>query len=249
MKPRCARLRFLPPRVAAVALLLTKSVLGQSTSEATSGTTSDTTSDTPGAQACNCMRTGFHLRVSSGLGYFAIRGNGPSGEVSLSTVGSSVGIAGGGTIVRGLALAGALHAVQGTGPFHGGPFENAVIQPSPANGSAPANAGAEVTLVQFGLLLDWFPNPRLGWHIGAMVAPGGVVVTTLADGADMSSSVTPSGSMFGGYDFCVANNVSLGLMLVASGVARAALEDSDRNETGYRVQAISFALQSSFLFY
>jgi len=244
MKPASACFAFLLLRVAAAALLLTTPALGQSGQSAASAQP-DTSMTT---QACDCMHTGFHFRVSSGLGYLAIRGDVPSQDVSLSTLGSSIGIVGGGTIVRGLALAGTLHAVHGTAKFHGGPFENAVIVSSLGNRLASANNDADVTLVEFGLLVDWFPNPRGGWHVGSMVGPGGVVITTLVNGADMST-LALTGSVFGGYDFCFARDLSAGLMFVASGATRAALKDSDDHDTGYRVQALAFALEGSFLFY
>ncbi len=199
-------------------------------------------------RACVFVHHGFYLEASFGFAWLMVQGDGPSGSASISAFGTSTSVAVGGTILPGLALAGTIRAANGTATFHGGPFEHANIVSSVGSPLASANGDADVTFVQIGVLVDWYPNARGGWHLGGAVGPGGTVVTPLANGADMSNA-TFAGTIFGGYETWIAPQWTIGFVLVASGATRATLKDSDANDAGYRLQPLAISLESSILFY
>ena len=57
-----------------------------------------------------------------------------------------------------------------------------------------------------GVFLDWFPDPKGGAHVGLMVGPASI---GLQDDNNDSASVI-GGALFGGYDFWVGDQWSLG---------------------------------------
>jgi hypothetical protein len=73
-------------------------------------------------------------------------------------------------------------------------------------------------------------------------------VTTLADNTAMVG-LGFGASVFGGYDWWIGRDWSLGLMLVAAGANRISLSDSNRNDTGYRLMPLSIGVATSVLYY
>jgi hypothetical protein len=65
-------------------------------------------------------------------------------------------------------------------------------------------------MVLVGPFVDWFPDPHGGAHVGAMVGIAGIGLSNGDDEDENQSSTGWGGSLWGGYDFWVANQWSLG---------------------------------------
>lgn len=65
-------------------------------------------------------------------------------------------------------------------------------------------------MVLLGPFVDWFPDPRGGAHVGAMIGVAAIGLSDGGDEDDNESSTGWGGSLWGGYDFWVANQWSLG---------------------------------------
>jgi hypothetical protein len=209
----------------------------------------------PGASTSEATphHDGLYVRVASGIGFMSLWGDGPAGSASISGLQSVAILAVGGSPVRGFAIAGAFWGgVVNSNTFNGGPFDGATLTTKPMSGavphSIPASTNATGSLGGLGVLVDWYPSPAGGWHAGASVGLGLVGVTTLADNASMGG-VGFGASLFGGYDWWIGRNWSLGLMLVAAGANRASLTDTNRNDTGYRLMPLSIGIAASILYY
>jgi hypothetical protein len=179
-------------------------------------------------------------------------GDGPFGSASVSGLGSTAHLAIGGTIAPGLALAGVLQGATRSGStFSGGPsvqvtttkVVNGQSQTTTSNTSGHASTAAFL----LGLQVDWFPRPEDGWHVGASLGLGGVQVTD--DASSTIDSVTVAASLFGGYQWWIGPSWSLGLSAVLLGVPKANLQDSQRNDSGYRMSALSGGLEAVLLYY
>ena len=193
------------------------------------------------------IRQGFYLRFGSGFGSVNLSGNGPKGTASLSGLGSSSLLAIGGKIVGGLVLAGTIQASSITTTFAGGPF---VDQSVTSNGkSLTASSKADASSSLLGLLVDWYPNLSDGWHVGLS---GGVGTTSVRNHADdsMMTGTSTAGSAFGGYDWAIGPEWSLGLALVGSTTLSASMKDSsDQPDTGYRLKSYFVGISGSFLYF
>jgi hypothetical protein len=194
---------------------------------------------------------GFYLRLWSGLGYTSFFGDGPLGSASVSGLAvPTAGLAVGGSPVRGFAIAATLWSSSVASTFNGGPFDGAIIaSPRGTIGAMhAASTKASASLAGIGVLVDWYPSPAHDWHAGAAVGLGAMGLTTLADDASMGG-LGFGASVFGGYDWWIGRGWSLGLMLVASGANKISLNDSNRNDTGYRLMPLSIGIATSLLFY
>jgi hypothetical protein len=187
------------------------------------------------------------MRVGSGLGDVHMAGSGPRGTASLSGLGSNELIAIGGSITRGLVLAGAVQGSSISMTFDGGPFVGEKV--SSSGGSLTASSKADATFGTLGLLVDWYPNPSDGWHVGLSAGLGFTSVKNHADDSTMTGTST-AGSIFGGYDWAIGPGWSLGLALVGSGALSASMKDSsDQPDTGYRLKSYSLGFSASFLYF
>jgi hypothetical protein len=158
---------------------------------------------------------GFYLRVSGALGYVSFAGSGPSGDVSVSGLGLHGMYALGGTVGEGLVIAAALGATLVSDELNG------------LAGAPDVSAGE----ARLGVVVDWFPDPHDGWHVGGFVGLSGVVLSG-ADIVDGSGSAV-GGTITGGYDWWIGPQWSLGLLANLSATTRARLLDRDGDETGY----------------
>ena len=194
-------------------------------------------------------RQGFYMRILDGVGFMSAAGTGPNGNSSVSGLGSSSVIGLGGSIRPGLVLGGALLASDVTAKFKGGPFGDATVTTQDKTKTFPATSKATVGTAGIGLLLDWYPAVTTGWHTGLTV---GVGFTSLQNLADESAMVGTSamGGLFGGYDWSLGKNWSLGLNLLVLGTTSANMKDSkDASSTGYSLHSFSAGLGASVLYF
>ncbi len=195
----------------------------------------------------NWIRDGFYMRIGSGLGDVHIAGNGPKGAASLHGLGSNELIAIGGSIVRGLVLAGAIQGSSTTTTFEGGPFVDEKVTSN--GGSAAASSRADASFSALGLLVDWYPNPSDGWHVGLSAGFGFTSVKNRADDSTMTGT-SAAGNVFAGYDWAIGPAWSIGLSLVGGGALSASMKDSsDQPDTGYRLRSYSLGISASFLYF
>jgi len=214
-------------------------------------TTTPTTTTTP---SCPCppppRHDGFYFRVSSGFAYSSVFGDGPNGSASVSGLGSLASLAIGGTLAPGIVLAGTLGGGTTTHKFQGGPFANATI----AGGSGPpamvqASGDGSASLFEVGVLLDWFPDPTKGLHLGGSVGLGGAAITNQADGSKMAG-IGAAGALFFGQDWWIGTGWSLGVEGVATGATpREQIKDSSGTDTGYRLTPLALGVEISLLYY
>lgn len=171
----------------------------------------------------------FYLRFSQGWGYESVSGTGSAGQANVSGVGSGFGLLIGGTPGRGLVVGGGLSFATTEGTLAGGQYDRYHV------------SGSSLTLGPF---VDWFPDPHDGWHIGAHLGLG---LTGLSNTAISESAIDFSGSLFGGYDWWIGPQWSLGLMAVASAGTYATLTDTNLNDSGYGATPYSVLLEWSLL--
>jgi hypothetical protein len=176
---------------------------------------------------------GFYLRYSLGPGLYRVGpGSSPGALVEGATVSglwASEILAIGGTLPHGVVLAGASSAVVS---------KNAVV-------------------ANYGLLVDWFPDPRAGWHIGAQLGLG------LVRDAEYYSAVdaTPYGpptpndfalglgvSLIGGYDAWVTPQFSMGINLIAMTTALAR-QTFQGDSTTYSLTPVAGGIMVSVLYH
>jgi hypothetical protein len=198
------------------------------------------------------------MRYSGGFGFTSFSGSGPSGSASISGLGSVGGLAIGGNVQPGLAVAGTLRASSATGTFNGGPYANATIAgaatgATPAGTIAPAppsvSTKATAALASLAVLVDWFPNPSDGWHVGGSVGLGIQAISIQADGSTYEG-IGVAGSIFGGYDWWLGPHWSLGLAASVSGGNKPPLKDSSsKDDTGYTFAPVSVGVEASLLYF
>jgi len=186
------------------------------------------------------------MRFVSGPAFVSMTGSGPRGHVSLSGLDSIATITLGGSVARGVVLAGTLQASSVTAKFKGGPFIGESVTSNGQTLAASSKATAEIA--EFGLLVDWYPNPSAGWHAGLS---GGLAFTSIVNQADDSTMFGTGlvGSLFGGYDWAIGRQWSIGLGLVAMGSTPATMKDKDGTNAGYRLRSFSLGLGASILYF
>jgi hypothetical protein len=174
---------------------------------------------------------GFYLRVSSGIALVALGGTGPTGDASIGGAGSSGGLAIGGTPSRGFVVGGAINGGS--------------IGPNNAKGlPAEVTGGSTGELAAFA---DWFPNEHRGWHVGGMLGVGFVSITQLHTSTWNGGSL--AGNLFGGYDFWLGPEWSLGVQADLGLTGRAKLQDDNQNDTGYRLGGFVGGLEATLLYH
>lgn len=177
---------------------------------------------------------GFYMRLSLGLAYTSAWGSGPLGNASISGAGVGLSASFGGTVARGLVVGGGLRIADGVGRFTGGPPD------------APGNATVSVGHI-LGVLVDWFPAPTEGWHVGSQLGLG---LTTVTDSSLRESSAFAfAGSIFGGYDWWIGPQWSLGLLMSLTTASTEAMTDGGGNSTGYAFTPLAFAVEASILWH
>ena len=193
------------------------------------------------------VHQGFYLRLGSGPSVVSLNGHGPLGSASLAGGGQSGFLTIGGALVPGLVLAGTLQGTALSADFKGGPFVDATVTSNGVTHGASHKADAGIGMI--GVLLDWYPRPRGGWHAGVATGIGALGLTNLADDSSLGG-VNLGGSVFGGYDWALGRDWALGLQLTASGATQTKLrEDPGAHDTGYRLTPVSLGVQASLLYF
>jgi hypothetical protein len=197
---------------------------------------------------------GFYFGVGGGAGILTAHGSGPLGDASI-TGGATVGDIGiGGTVAPGLVLGGVIRGWMASGTFNGGPVITDAKATYYVNGTpTPTNltltGNSRISAGELGAMLDWYPNPEKGWHVGGSV---GLELMTLTDDAGTQSTAGGvGGSIYGGYQWWLGPSWSLGLAAVLSGAGVGHLDDSSQNQnnTGYKLTPFGFGLESQLLYY
>ena len=213
------------------------------------GAAASPTTESSGADstcARKWVRDGFYLRSISGVAHLSVWGEGPRGDAALSGMGSSSTVAIGGTPVRGLVLAGTLETLTLTAEFEGGPFGDVTIPLG--EDEVDASSNATVAHLQLGALVDWYPDPDAGWHVGL---GGGLGLLSLVNHADngVMVGVGAAGAVVGGHDWLIGRKWSIGLGLRVSASTPMKLRDDEGEETGYELALWSVGLGGSILYY
>ncbi|HEY5282093.1 MAG TPA: DUF3575 domain-containing protein [Polyangia bacterium] len=147
----------------------------------------------------------------------------------------------------GLVLAGTIQASSITATFKGGPFVGENVTSNGA--SLAASSKADASSVLLGLLVDWYPNLSDGWHVGLSGGVGATSIQNHADDSTMTGRST-AGSLFGGYDWAIGPEWSIGLALVGGGTLSANVKSSsDQPEAGYRLKSYFLGISGSFLYF
>jgi hypothetical protein len=189
-------------------------------------------SDTTPGQAGAYRHDGFYLRAALGWAYGWLSGSGPYGSASVSGSSAALLLAIGGTPAKGLVVAGTVMGQGADGDLAG----------------TPPGSSRSVTTVApiFGVLVDWYPAPEGGWHVGGSLGLGGVGLT---DASSNSNGYSLGVAILGGYDWWIGPQWSLGLMAVAATAGAADLKDGNGSDTGYRFTPITIAIEGSIVFH
>lgn len=94
-------------------------------------------------------------------------------------------------------------------------------------------------IVAVGLFLDWFPDPKGGAHVGLLIGPANIGLQNENGGSADGSGA----SLFGGYDFWIGKQWSLGV----EGRFVAVLASHDRYGASYDDAATSYQLMLTAL--
>ena len=174
---------------------------------------------------------GFYLRsVASSLQYYWFEADGPNESKSFEGFGAGILLAVGGTPVDGLVIGGA---------FMGGG------RSSSWSGVSDEGDDVSLGLGQIGLMVDWFPDARGGWHVGGIVGLGANLLT--ADDNEQYTGATGSVSILGGYDFWIGPQWALGILGLASFSPSVTLKDDDQDDTDYSLGGATIGLGASLL--
>jgi hypothetical protein len=152
---------------------------------------------------------GFYLRMGLGFAWGQVKSTATFSVLGLSQSshleavyngwGPAYELLIGGTIARGLVLGGGLVGQDIRDP--------SLTLSTDAPGSTESmTASGALGVGALGPFLDWFPNDRGGLHFGTMI---GLAVLGLSDGSGKSPT-GPAGALWGGHDFWIADQWSLG---------------------------------------
>jgi hypothetical protein len=177
---------------------------------------------------------GFYLRFGAGVSFLDLTGDGPAGGARLSGFGPALTLAIGGTLEDGLVVAGTWHLALGASSPPAGPLEG--------------HGNLFVFSEQLGLLVDWYPDPRGGWHVGGAVGVGLLGADAVNGSVGGLSGVDAMASLLGGYDWWIARKWTLGVQAVAAGGARTGLDGSDLPGPSYRLGAATLSLEGVVVF-
>jgi hypothetical protein len=169
---------------------------------------------------------GFYFRLTTETQYLTFLGGGPEGSASVKGLGSGGMLALGGTPLPGLVIAGMLSSDMLRGKFNGRPQGQ--------------EEDANMARAMLGVLVDWYPQPDDGWHVGAAIGFAGI---TLSDSSIPSAvGAAFSAKLFGGYDWWIGPQWSLGLAALFAATPSTALRERGGDKNGYRFHTLSAGL-------
>jgi hypothetical protein len=174
---------------------------------------------------------GFYLRSTlSSLQYTTFKAKGPDGSKTFDGLGASTSLALGGTVSEGLVIGGTFSASGLSDHWEG-----------------LSDEGDDIGLVhsQLGVLVDWFPESRGGWHVGGSIGLGVNILQD--DDDDQFTGVGASASVLGGYDFWIGPQWALGILATGTLASSADLKDDDQDDTGLSLSAASIGIGASLL--
>ncbi|MCC6648681.1 MAG: hypothetical protein IT374_24345 [Polyangiaceae bacterium] len=173
---------------------------------------------------------GFYLRlgIGGGSGKVTSHISGPGGSLDAKYTGSgsSFELMLGGTVGSGVVIGGGFVGQNLTDP-------KVTVSGS---SSLSTTASGSLGVVVLGPLVDWFFDPHGGAHLGAMIGSGAI---GLSDGNDKSSTGLGA-ALWGGYDFWVGNQWSIGPEL------RVTTVNGKREFFGLRAEDKATVIQLSF---
>jgi hypothetical protein len=176
---------------------------------------------------------GFYARAGVGFGALTDRmtiGIPIIADVDGSATGPSVGlhVAGGLTVAKGFVIGGFFATETVTNPK---------VQVEGERVDADVSVG---TFALVGPLVDWYPNPVDGWHLGAGIGPCSISVEDDAGNIESEQPVGFGGTLFGGYDLWIGEEWSIG------GLARAVGGTLTGDAVVHRLGAFSLALVATY---
>ena len=172
---------------------------------------------------------GFYFRLMNETQYFVFLGDGPEGNASVKVMGSGGMLALGGTPLPGLVIGGTVSSTTGRGTFKGRP-----------EGS---ESDASISRVGLAAFVDWFPQPDDGWHVGA--ALGFAALTVTDSSLDDAVGAAFSAKVFGGYDWWIGPQWTLGLAAMFAATPSTSLLVDDGDKSGYRFYSLSAGIAGS----
>jgi hypothetical protein len=161
------------------------------------------------ARAEGEVHDGFQFRGAVGFGYLSDTG---SNQASLHGWAPALEVYLGGTPVRGLAIGGFLNGASAIGPS------------ATFNGTTVNFGTTDLTLVTLGPYIDYYPNPRKGFHILGTL--GFARLTASYNDGGFAASDSATGFTVGGgigYDWWVGRDWSIGIL------GRFTFADTSRN--------------------
>jgi len=189
------------------------------------------------------VHDGFYLRMTGGPGWLSTDVDFDSGaHADFRGTGLNLDLMIGGTPSSGLSIGGG--AWLGSADE---PEVNFEVSESPDDEPTYEDSMAYGVL---GAFIDLYPNPRSGFHFGAGFGVGFVTLPARADASEDDSNNGAGGAgavLFGGYDFWVSSNWSLGgLFRLMAIEARKGTEDA---EMPFEATAHSAAVLFSALYH
>lgn len=145
------------------------------------------------------IHDGFYTRAAIGLQATILTGRAASLDAVPHT-GVPMMVALGGTPTSGLVVGGAARV---------GFTPHAKDRPSPVS-----------AFDEIGVLVDWFPDPKGGAHVGAIAGAGGL---SLAGARGVTSRIAPSGTILLGYDGWVSEQGSVGAFVALTAATSSAV--------------------------
>jgi hypothetical protein len=169
---------------------------------------------------------GFYLRIANETQYLGFLGSGPDGDASVKGLGSGGMLALGGTPLPGLVLGGTLSSDMLRGKFNGRPQGE--------------EDKASIARAMLGAFVDWYPQADDGWHVGAAIGLAGITLTdsSIKDAVGAAFSA----KLFGGYDWWIGPQWSLGVAALFAATPSTTLRDRDGDRNGYRFYTLSAGL-------
>ena len=190
--------------------------------------------DGPSGSYCH---DGFYARLTVGFFYSEFLGRGPQGNALVSSAGTDLNLTLGGTVARGLVIGGTIRgALSGLweirGTFVGGP---------------PGDTAAG-SLLLLGPMLDWYPVAEEGWHVGGAAGLGGLGLL------DYQARIIALGnafavSLWGGYDWWVAPQWSIGLLTSLSTATTSEVDYRLNVPSGYTFTPLIVTAEVSLLWH